>query len=315
MTLLRIIFGGAGPFADGVFDTLTGSTDIEIMAVVTTPDKPAGRGKKLHEQDLSVKARERGLRVLKFPKIGAPTALTELTGFGATAFLTASYGQKLPKLVLDAFAEGCWNLHPSLLPEFRGASPVQGALLAGKRITGVTLFKMVESMDAGPIAGSHATEIGDEETAGTLLERLAHRAGLLARSALPYAARGHLPLDKQDHAAASYASKLTKADGRVDFSLDAPTLHNRIRAVTPWPGAFCSHLGETIQLAGSRVAQNEGTTASPGTLLRWNAQGLEIACGRGVLGIQQLQRAGRRWMTAADFVNGARLKAGDIIRP
>lgn len=315
MSPLKIIFGGAGAFADGVLETLSTSPDIEIAAVVTSPDKPAGRGKKIQEQGVCAVARSMGIPVFKFPRIGAQSALAELQGLGSPAFLTASYGQKLPPHVLQAFPQGCWNLHPSILPEFRGASPVPGALLAGKLVTGITLFKMVEAMDAGPIAGSHVTEIGDEETASSLLQRLAHRAGLLARCALPHAARGHLPLDEQDHSKATYSPKFSKSDGFIDFTSDARSLHNRIRAVTMWPGATCTFRNEPLLLAGSRVVADDGDPHPPGTILRLTAQGMEIACGRGVLGIHQLQRTGRRWMTATDFANGSRLKAGDVISP
>lgn len=311
MSALKIIFGGAGPFAEGAFETLLDSPEIVVAAVVTRPDKPAGRGRRLQAQRLSALAGAKGLPVFKFQKIGAPAALEALRGTGATAFLTASYGQKLPSQVLALFPQGCWNLHPSLLPAYRGASPVPGALLDGKKITGVTLFKMVEAMDAGPIVACHATEIEDEENAGTLLQRLAHRAGLLGRSALPYAVRGHLPLDEQDAAAATYAPKLNKNDGLIDFSRDAFSLHNRIRAVTPWPGAFCTFRGESLHLSGSMAREAVERLPAPGTVLGLSPEGLQIACGQGILVISQFQRPGKRWMTAQDFANGARVKTGD----
>ena len=229
---------------------------------------------------------------------------------GADAAVVVAYGRILPVSVLTAPRLGCVNVHASLLPKLRGAAPIQWAIVRGDRQAGVCLMQMDEGMDTGPELSRRQLEIGPEETAGELSERLARLGGQLITEDLPKFFRGELSPKAQDHDAATLAPMLRKEDGLVDFSRAAQEVHDLVRGMAPWPGAYCFLGGKRVKLHRTRVVSHAAQTQPPGTVLRADRHGVDVACGEGVVGLTELQPEGRKRQAAGQFVAGHRLQVG-----
>ena len=281
-----------------------------VVLVVTQPDRPAGRGMKLAPPPVKVLAQERGIDVIQPTAVRKPELAERLRALRADVALVVAYGRILPRPVLDAPRLGCVNVHASLLPKLRGAAPIQWSILRGETRTGVCLMQMDEGMDTGPVLARRALEIGAEERAGELSVRLSQLGAQLVHEELPRYLRGELHAVPQEHEQATLAPLLTKEHGRLDFRLAADELHALVRGAHPWPGAFAYFIGQRVKLHRAHVLVHEGVHGEPGSVLRADRHGLEVACGRGVLVIDELQPDGKRVMSAEQFCAGLRSADG-----
>jgi methionyl-tRNA formyltransferase len=284
--------------------------------VVSQPSRPAGRGQKAQEPPVARWARAHGLPVLQPERVRAPELLEEMRGLipGGTpgVAVVVAFGQIFPRDLLALPRHGCINLHASLLPRWRGAAPIQAAVAAGEERTGVTTMQMEAGLDSGPILLQEETAIGRGETAGELGRRLAEMGAALVVRTLEALERRELVPRPQDAAEATYAPRLTRDSGRVDWSLTAPALGNLLLAYTPWPGLTAELGGAPVKLVRAEPLSAESEEAVPGTFLGLRDGRLAVACGGGtVLGVEELQRPGRKALRAADFVNGERLRPGE----
>ncbi len=304
---LRTVFMGTPEFA---LPTLAGllSVGVELCAVYTQPDRPSGRGKHLTAPPVKELAMRQGLSVMQPVKLREPAVVEELRRFAPDLIVVVAYGQILPKSILDLPHHGCINVHASLLPRYRGAAPVNQAIVDGEQVTGVTTMLMDEGLDTGHMLVRRATEIGFEETAGQLHDRLA----LLGREAmletLKRLCQGTLRPEPQDDANSSYAPMMKKNQGRIDWRRDALSLHNLVRGLAPWPGAYTFWNGQLLKIAATLPEEDDG--GPPGTVLSVGPDGVRIACGQGVLLVRELQLAGKKRLKAADFVRGTALQIG-----
>ncbi len=287
----------------------------EVALVVSQPDKPAGRGGKLAAPPVKVAAEELGLPVIQ-PRSARTGELRDaLIATGAELAVVVAYGKILPKPVLEALPRGCVNVHGSILPRYRGAAPVQWAVIHGERETGVTIMQLDEGMDTGPARLERRVAIEPEETAGELLARLAPLGAAALLEAIDGMAAGTLRAASQDHARATHAPMLTKADGAIEFAQPARAVAARIRGVDPWPGADAELRGQTVKLFRAR-AEEAGAPEAPGTVVAIDAAGVRVACGGGTVVIRELQAAGRKRLTAAQFAAGRGIAVGDVlVRP
>jgi methionyl-tRNA formyltransferase len=308
---LRIIFMGTAEWACASLKALLASGPCLVLAAVTRPDRPKGRDLKAQAPPVKMMAEEARLRVLQPESARDPAFAAELAALRPELMVVAAYGQILPQAVLDLPKFGCVNVHASLLPKYRGAAPIPWAILNNEPETGVSIMKMAAGLDTGDVLSQRATPIDPDETAAMLHDRLgAMGAELLAATLPPYIA-GAITPRPQDHAAATYARKITKADGRLDWSQPALDLRNRMRAFTPWPGAFANWMeqGRPRMLKIWR-AQIERRQGQPGEVMQADKAGLVVACGADALRVEQLQLEGGRRMTAAEFLAGHDLRPG-----
>ena len=298
MTDARVLFAGTPEFALASLQALTES-GIKPRAVLTQPDRPAGRGKRLTASPVKQYAREQGIEVLQPPTLKDPDAVTEIAAFKPDILVVAAYGLILPQSVLDIPANGCLNVHASLLPRWRGAAPIQAAILAGDAETGVSLMAMTAGLDCGPVYVEEALAIGEEETAGELHDRLADLGGRLLVRHFEAILGGALDASEQDESRATYAGKISRQDAKLDWQQPAVELHRRVRAYNPVPGAF--FLLDDTPIKCWRAGVFEGATGPPGEVLSSGRDGIVIACGRDALRLDTLQRPGKRPVTAGEF--------------
>lgn len=312
-TPLNLIFMGTAPLAATILQSLLGAPELAIRAVVTQPDKPKGRELKLQFSAVKEVAVAAGIPVLQPLKARDPAFIAELAAFAPDLGIVAAYGQILPQSILDLPRLGCLNVHTSLLPRYRGAAPIQWAILDGLAETGVTIMKMDAGLDTGPIVSTASTPIHAEDTAATLHDRLATLGARLLLETIPAFAAGRLTPIPQPAEGATYARKITKEDGLLEWSAAAETLWNKIRGLNPWPSAY-THVAidGSPQLTKVWRADRASTPAAeaPGTVLRADKDGIVVATGSGTLRILELQREGRRRMTAGEFLAGCPLPPG-----
>lgn len=283
-----------------------------LAAVVTQPDRPAGRGRQLLRCPVAETAQGLGLKLWQPERISSITQ--ELRSLEADAACVMAFGQLIPKSLLEAFPLGCVNLHTSLLPELRGAAPINWAIIQGNKRTGVTSMLMDQGLDTGAILLQQATEIGPQETAGGLAERLASLGAALLARTMEELAAGKLAPRPQDDDRATYAHRLQKSDGLVDWSRPAAQLDWLVRGLDPWPSAFTNMAGQPLRLFAPTAFMDIAPPAEPGSLISppdGNEDFMWVACGRGALGLGEVQAAGKRRMAAGDFLRGARLGPGD----
>jgi methionyl-tRNA formyltransferase len=298
MTAARVLFAGTPEFALASLQALTGS-GIVPQAVLTQPDRPAGRGKRLTASPVKRFALDRGIEVLQPVTLKDPDVVAQIAGFEPDILVVAAYGLILPQNVLDIPATGCLNVHASLLPRWRGAAPIQAAILAGDAETGVSLMAMTAGLDCGPVYVEEVLAIGPEETAGELHDRLAALGGELLVRHFNAILGGALEAVEQDDARATYAGKINKQDARLDWQRPAGELHRQVRAYNPVPGAF--FLLDDTPVKCWRASVVAGVTGSPGDVLSAGRDGIVIACGEDALRLDSLQRPGKRPVTAAEF--------------
>jgi methionyl-tRNA formyltransferase len=283
---------------------------LDLVAVYTQPDRPSGRGNPLRPPPVKVLAAARGIPVYQPPKLRAPEVVEELRRIAPDLIVVVAYGQILPQGVLEIPRYGCINVHASLLPKYRGAAPINQAIIDGETTTGITTMLMDAGLDTGDLLVKRATAIGPVETAGELHDRLARLGREAMEETLRRLCAGDLRPERQDGAQSSYAPMLKKEDGRIDWSRSAAQIHNQVRGLDPWPGAYTSLSGETLKLA--RTVPEDGS-GEPGTVLSAGADGVRIACGVGGLQVGELQLPGKKRLPAAEFLRGRPLPPGTLL--
>jgi len=318
---MRVVFAGTPEFAAVALRQLLDAGHT-VPLVLTQPDRPAGRGLKLQPSPVKQVALAHGIPVLqprslrlegKYPEEAA-AAQAALMACAPQVMVVAAYGLILPRWTLVLPPLGCLNIHASLLPRWRGAAPIHRAIEAGDRETGITLMQMDEGLDTGPMLRKATLAIAPEDTTASLHDRLADLGGRLLCKVLDEAAAGPLSPQPQPEAGVTYAHKIEKAEGQLDWRAPAALLARRVRAFTPAPGAFFRLGAETIK-CGDAYAEASRRASAPGEVLQADAQGVVVACGEGVLRLLSLQRAGGKRLPAGDFLRGFPLQVGQILDP
>ena len=332
MTALRIIFMGGADLSCASLEVLARDAKFQIAAVVTHPDHPKGRGLKPQPSSVKLLALRLGLPVLQPERACDGKFITELRTLQPDLIVVAAYGHILPPTILDLPRFGCLNVHTSLLPRYRGAAPIQWAIANGDTETGVTIMKIDEGLDTGDIVAQHRIPIRPEDDSVTLHDRLARLGAELLMRTIPDYVAGKIQPAPQSAEGASYAPKIKKTDGRIDWNRPARTILNRLRAFTPWPGAF-TFLPKAMEGAASSAPSSAKSQGSdevlPSKMIKiWNAEvvegsgeagkilaadknGIVVACGQNALRILKLQREGGRRLDAVEFLAGYPLKAGE----
>ena len=301
---MRIVFMGTPDFAVPCLQRLL-EDGHEVPAVFTQPDKPVGRHAVLTPPPVKQLALSHGIPVYQPTKMRDGTVAALLRELAPDCLVVVAYGRILPQEILDVPPRGCVNIHGSLLPRYRGAAPIQWSVIRGETVTGVTSMFMDAGMDTGDIIDTLTTPIGENETAGELFERLAPLGARLLSTTLAAIADGTVTRRPQNDAEATMAPMLEKAMGRLDLTRPAQELHNQVRGMNPWPGAFCTAGGKTLKIHETRVAAGSG---APGTLLC--ADPVTVACGEGALQLVTVQPEGEPRMAAEAWLRGARLPQG-----
>ena len=305
----RAVFFGTGDIARPAFQALASFPGIELLGLVTQPDKPVGRHQVLTPPAIKSDALALGLPTWQPEK--ARDFIDELAALDADLFLVMAYGQILPQRLIDLPKLACLNLHASLLPRHRGASPIQSALLAGDAETGITVMHIARELDAGDIVLAEKTAILAGETGGQLHDRLAELAPIAMGRALTALLAGTAARVPQAPAQVTVLGKLERADGRIDWTRDAAALARRVHAFDPWPGTFTTLPdGKHLKIHAPAEAVEISSPAAPGTVLASDANHLLVACGAGALRLGQVQPEGKRRMAAADFLRGHPLAPG-----
>ncbi len=302
---LRVVFMGSPPFAVPTLDALV-ETGHEIVAVYAQPPRPAGRGKKDRPTAVHARAEALGLGVRTPFSLREPQAQADFAALDADVAVVAAYGLILPRPILDAPRRGCLNIHPSLLPRWRGAAPLERAIMAGDRETGICIMRMEEGLDTGPVLLRETTAIGPRETAADLHDRLALRGGAMLCEALAMLEKGTLVETPQSGEGVVYASKIDKAEARIDWTRPAQDLDPHIRGLSPRPGAWFEMQGERIKVL---LAESVPMAGPAGEII---GEGV-VACGTGALRLLRLQRAGKPAMEAEDFLRGFALARGSRV--
>jgi methionyl-tRNA formyltransferase len=306
---MRLIFAGTPAFAAAALDALA-EAGHDIALVLTQPDRPAGRGMKLTPSAVKQAAQARGLPVFQPTSLKPAEAQAALRAVAAEVMVVAAYGLILPQAVLDIPRRGCLNIHASLLPRWRGAAPIQRAILAGDEVTGITIMQMDAGLDTGAMLLKTAVPIENEDTAGSLHDTLA-RVG--AASIVEALARlDEITPQAQDEALATYAAKLTKEEARLNWSQPAMELARAVRAYNPVPGAHTLLDGQMVKIWQATSLASNTSGGSPGEVLATGERGIVVACGEGTLNIAELQLAGGKRMTAAALVAGHALQPGRL---
>jgi len=309
MTSPRVLFAGTPEFALASLSALVGA-GVTPVAVLTQPDRPAGRGKRVTASPVKQYALRQSIDVLQPATLRDDAVVAALAALSADVIVVAAYGLILPQRVLDLPRCDCVNVHASLLPRWRGAAPIQAAILAGDTETGISLMSMTAGLDCGPVYASEAIAIGAEETAGELHDRLARLGGELLLRYLGAIVRGEMRPAEQDESMATYAGKIDKRDAALDWSRPATELQRAVRAYNPVPGAWFLLDGQPIKCWRASVA--DPVDGPAGRVVANTRDGIVVACGEGALRLESLQRPGRRPVTAGEFaasvdVTGRRL--------
>ena len=308
----RVVFFGTPEFAVPALEELDRHFDVAL--VVSQPDRPKGRGRELAAPPVKDRAFALGIPCLQAERPNAPGTIAALSKIEADLFVVVAFGAILSAELLAVPRLGAINLHASLLPAFRGASPIQAAIRAGLAETGVSTMWMDEGLDTGDVIHQETVSIGPDETAGELSSRLAERGSRLLATSVREALEGRAPRTRQDGSRASVTRKIRKEDGRVDFTAPARAVHDQARAMTPWPGAIAAFAGAPVRFERTHVAA-EGSNGMPGTILGEGSRGgLLVACGDGAIEVVRVRPAGRNEMDARDWWRGLRTGTGPDAR-
>lgn len=304
MSTARVVYAGTTEFAATILSALLAQRRPEVVAVYTQPDRPAGRGRKPQSSAVKRLAESRSIPTIQPVTLRAPSAVAQLQALRPDLLIVAAYGLLLPQAVLDVPRHGCLNVHASLLPRWRGAAPIQRALLSGDRETGVTIMRMVAELDAGPILSRHSCVIEPMATAGSLEQRLATLGADALLEIMDRVLDDRATATEQDPAQVCYAQKIDKADRILNWSEPATALERRVRALLPRPAATVTFDGETCKILGALVCSGQGT---PGQILAVGTEGIDIATGAGALRLTRLHPPGKREMSATEFARGRAL--------
>jgi len=314
MPSLRLVFLGSDTIALPLLDWLSGEgkAQAEVVGVFTQPDRPVGRGQQVVANGIKLWALARNLPVFQPEKLTDEVRL-QLDALRADVALVMAYGHILREAFIATPRLGTLNLHASLLPHYRGASPIQTAIAAGEKETGVSLMRIVRKLDAGPVAEMARVPIEPRDTALEVEAKLAAACVPLLERTLTRFAQGTLPFVEQDDARATYCRRLVKADGVLDFRVHASDLARRINGLFPWPSCYVAVAGQSVKIGRAEAAVGEATAETPGTILGSDKEALNVATGSGVLRLLKLQRPGGKMLSAPEFLRGFSLQAGTIL--
>jgi methionyl-tRNA formyltransferase len=305
---MRILFAGTPAFAAVALHALLDAGH-DVTLVLTQPDRPAGRGLRPLASPVKAVAVDRGLRLAQPPTLRSPDALQELSAARAHIMVVAAYGLLLPVPVLELFALGCINIHASVLPRWRGAAPIQRALLAGDRETGISIMRMDAGLDTGPVYLTRTMQIEPEDTAGSLHDKLAALGAQCMVQVLPALEAGDLRAIPQPADGVTYAHKIQKQEAVIDWSQPAPQIERQVRAFNPQPGAHTTLRGQLLRVWRARALERPAVPG--GRVVETTSSGILVACGSGVLAIEELQRASAKRLSAAEFLRGISLAPGE----
>ena len=294
--------------ADTLEALLTGPD--AVVGVVTQPDRPSGRGQKIAPSPVRKLAEARGIPVLAAEKIKTAEFVAALHNWRPEVIVVVAYGRILPKTILDLAPHGCLNVHYSLLPKYRGAAPAAWTIINGEREGGVTTMQLVEKMDAGAIYLQEAVALTADETTGSLQAKLTPIGGRLLLETLRGIKQGSLAAQEQDESLATLAPMLKKADGLIDWTRPAVEIERRVRGLDPWPGSFTHAGGKLLKVHRAKVVSAE-STGTPGEVIRADPRGFWIATSLGIIALEEVQHENKKRLPGAEFIKGARIKAGD----
>jgi len=307
----RIVFMGTPDFAVPPLKALI-DAGYTISAVVTRPDRPKGRGRALSMPPIKEVAVEHGIEVLQPERIKDADFIDTLKALAPEIIVVVAYGKILPPAILTMPPKGCINLHSSLLPKYRGAAPINWAIVRGEEESGVTTIVMDEGMDTGPILLQNVVPIGDSDTAQGLHDRLSEVGAALLSETVSRVIAGTIQPVPQDDSKATYAPMLKKGDGSIDWKSDAVAINNLVRGLFPWPGAYTNWNGKILKVLKG-AAEGGGAGETPGTILGVTEEGIDVATGDGIYAIINLQPESKRKMTATEFIKGYRIGTGQIL--
>ena len=311
--MIRIVYMGTPDFAVEPLEAII-KAGYEVAAVVTQPDKQKGRGKEVKMTPVKVCALRHGIPVFQPVKIKEPEAVAELEKYQADLFVVAAFGQLLSEEILNMPEYGCINIHASLLPAYRGAAPIQWAVLNGEKESGVTIMQMDKGLDTGDMLLKRSVELSPKETGDSLHDKLMHLGAELIVEALSKLEKGELVPEKQKDELSSYAKKLTKAMGQIDWSKDAVSLERWIRGLNSWPSAYTFFGGKTLKIWEAQVTEENGAQkAEPGQVVSVSRESFTVACGQGEQQILSLQLEGKKRVSTREFLLGYQVEPGMIL--
>ena len=316
---MKVIFMGTPDFAVGTLKALH-EAGHEVTLVVSQPDKPKGRKQELSPTPVKAAAEQLGLPVYQPSKIRAEESIEYLRNVEADVIVVAAFGQIIPRAILEMKKYGCINVHASLLPRYRGAAPIQWAVINGEKESGVTIMQMDEGLDTGDMLLKETVPLEEKETGGSLFDKLSRVGADLCVKALKELEKGTIVPEKQGESPTAYASMLTKEMGKIDWTKDAASIERLVRGLNPWPSAYTGWNGRTIKVWSAQVIAEESACAPdaslqapvPGQVVRADKEGLAVCTGRGILQIKELQLEGKKRMDAASFLRGCPIKPGDV---
>jgi methionyl-tRNA formyltransferase len=308
--MARLVFMGTPRFGELVLSALVAHHD--IVAVVTQPDREAGRGRKMSASAVKALALRHGLPILQPTTLRSPELLQHLRSLEPDVIAVAAYGKILPSAVLSLPGCGCLNVHASLLPRHRGAAPIPAAILAGDSRTGVTIMRMEEGLDTGPILTQAGLDIGSDDTTAALTEKLGSLGGQLLVETLPRWLAGEIPPEVQGISPTPYAAQLRREDGHICWTEPAEMIARRCRAFYPWPGAFAQWGERELKILRAQTSTGEAHRQAPGTVVDFSS-GIGVVTGAGLLILNEVQLAGKRPMPAHSFVIGQRGFVGSVL--
>jgi methionyl-tRNA formyltransferase len=309
---VRIVFAGTGEFGIPCLEALVASDNHFVLSVITQPDRPAGRAQKLLASPIKECALRHQLTVFQPEDVNSATSLSQIRYQKPDLMVVVAYGQILKKPILELPELGCWNVHGSLLPKYRGASPIAAAVRDLQKRTGVTIMQMNEGLDTGDILGKVATRIRPGETTGLLHDRLAKKAGPLLLYLLERAKKGKLKSARQNSQEASVAPRMKKEDGKIDWAKNPEEIDAHIRAMQPWPGAYAwvPDGKDQKMLKIFSVILSKRAKGKPGEIVEINSHGILVAAKKGGVLLREVQLEGRKRMTAVEYSRGAGIVAG-----
>lgn len=308
---MKIVFMGTPDFAVGALEALV-EAGHEVVAVVTQPDKPKGRGKEMQQTPVKACALKHNIEVFQPVKIKTPEAVEVLKGYGADLFVVAAFGQILSKEILDMPKFGCVNIHASLLPKYRGAAPIQWAILDGEKETGVTIMQMNEGLDTGDMLTKVLVPIEDTDTGESLFDKLAEAGAKLLIETIPQMEAGTLHPEAQDDSLSTYAKMIKKEMGLIDWKKEAVVLERLVRGMNSWPSAYTHFNGKTLKVWEAGVEVKEAK-AEPGTVVEVTKNSIKVQTGQDLLVLKQIQLEGKKRMDVASFLLGYKVEVGTML--
>lgn len=308
---MKIVFMGTPDFAAGILEDIIGAGH-EVVLVVTKEDKPRGRGREMSYTPVKEVAIKHGITIFQPHKIKTPEAVLKLKEYEADVFVVVAYGQILSREILDMPKKLCVNIHASLLPKYRGAAPIQWAVIDGEKYTGVTSMRMEDGIDTGDIIDSVKYELKSDETGGSLFDKLMELGGELIVSTLEKIENGTVTFTKQDDSKSTYAKMLDKKLGRLDFSMSADAIERLIRGLDPWPSAYTSLNNKSLKIWRAEVRTDE-YEGQPGEIVYVSEDEMYIKTGNGILSVKELQLEGKKRMYIKDFLHGNKIEKGIIL--